>query len=95
MEGSPEQIATQLVEMGPEQLITVLAGVDEKLQEMGASLQAVVDQIGGGEQQQGQAQQQGDSMMDAGVVDGGQVPWGGSAPEMPTAPGSRQRLTIR
>lgn len=47
---NPEDMAQQLLELGPEGLSDVLSLLDEKLVEMGASLQAVVDQaIGGGE----------------------------------------------
>jgi hypothetical protein len=93
MEGSVEKIAEDLVAAGPEKLTEILSAVDGKLVELGASLQAVVDQIGGGQQGQGQPMQEEGPPA---VVDGGQVPWGESAPEMAMpAPGSRQRISMR
>lgn len=87
---SPEDLATQLLELGPEGLTETLDLLDQKLVEMGASLQAVVDQIGGGEQAQGQPMEEGPVMYqeDANV-------FAAEEPMAMPAPGSRQRISMR
>lgn len=58
---NPEDMAQQLLELGPEGLTQVFVLLDEKLVEMGASLDAVVDQaLGGGGDDGGMMMTQGD-----------------------------------